>query len=345
MKQCKKMLILLFICSLYLILLWQPLIAESTIEESNAEINAYIEKAGELPVIGTSSWTGINLTIQDTIGMNWTQFQRDFFNDSKPIMKLYFLITWSLLFNKQLPVPIQNYLGYTSLHIEVDTPSNHTNGWFTRITPNTITNTTTGKTHTVLLELKIDAAPVTNTITLRLNCSRYDTVGMYYGSSYIDIPLKANPEEFIAMKIDNSTIYSTPHEEVLLQAQLTNKGFYKETFFFILNSSEEVVTNMNDQVLVLESGETKTISFNVLTPDELIDLGTPYLISLSAYSSSNKIIYPIGSYTVIVRGAQVTHLLFLVVLPIILFLVVVFIFYSKILKKRSKIVKQRTMEQ
>jgi uncharacterized membrane protein len=48
---------------------------------------------------------------------------------------------------------------------------------------------------------------------------------------------------------------------------------------------------------------------------------------------------------VIVRGVQGTHLLFLVVLPIILFLVVVFIFYSKILKKRSKIVKQRTMEQ
>lgn len=316
--------------------LCQPLIAENTIEESTAEINAYIEKAGELPVIGTTIWTGINLTIQDTIGMNWTQFQRDFFNDDEPIMKLFNLILWSLMFNKRLPVPIQNYLGYTSLHIEIDTPSNHTNGWFTRITPNTITNTTTGKTHTVLLELKIDAAPVTNAITLRLNCSRYDTVGMYYGSSYIDIPLKANPEEFIAMKIDNNIINANPNKKVTLKAQVTNKGFYKETFFFILNNSKEVITNMNDQVLVLESGETKTISFNVLTPDKLIDLGTPYLISLSTYSSSKKIIHPIGSYTVIVKGVQGNHLFFLAVIPIILLLLVIYILYWKILKTRSK---------
>ncbi len=336
MSRCKKIFPLIFICILCFFSPLGSVIAENTANESDAQINAYITKAGELPLIDTSNWTGINLTIEDTIGMNWSLFKDNFFNDSRPIYKLYNLFVWSLLFNKKLGVPIQNYLGYCSLRFKVDTSSEETQGWFTRITPNTITNTTTGKKHDIELEVKIKDAPVSNSIILRLNCTRYDAAGLFYGTTFIDIPLKANPEEFIAIEINTNKTYAVPNEKVTLRAFFTNNGFYKDTFFFILDAPSELVTNMNDQVVVLESGERRNITFNVLAPDDIIDFGTPYLISLSAYSSSNEFIHPIGSYTVIVRGVHGNHLTFLIMMTTILAAISLYVVHHRIHKSHSK---------
>jgi hypothetical protein len=294
----------IFITIAFLILVIMPLksTAQQEIVLGEAEINAYIEQSGELPSIKVNQWSTINITILDTFGMNWSRFQDRFFNWSKPLNVWFNTLTWNILFGKKLDRPLESFLGFTTLRFTYDVLSKESNGWKVKITPNTIGNTTTGKKHFINLEVMVDKAPVDYSAIIRINCTRLDTYGVDYGYSLIDIPLKAEPTNFISMNVNKAVGYSRLHDIKKFTIDLTNKGYYKDTFFVNLTYPEELFCNVDNQILTLDSGESKTLIFNVLTPDKIIDLGTPYLIKVYVHSIGNDESKLIGSYTIITNG-------------------------------------------
>jgi len=293
----------------------------------DAEINAYIERSGELPSIKVNKWIPIKIIITDSIGMNWTLFKEKFFNESKPLWYIFYFTLWDVMFSKKLGVPVKSYLGYTSLRFTPKIISPNPEGWYAKITPNSIGNTTTGITNNITLELKIDEAPIDYSVIVRINCSRYDTFGKLYGASYIDIPVKAHPNYFIKMELPKNKGYSGLNKITNFQIKLTNKGFYKDTFFFDFNHSNEIIINADNQVLVLESGETKTINIKVLSPEKIIDFGTPYVINVSTHSIGDSSSKLIGSFVLITKGIHISPLVSIIALTIIILLISVIIIY------------------
>ena len=53
-----------------------------------------------------------------------------------------------------------------------------------------------------------------------------------------------------------------------------------DIFHLIINKFDDIIARIDSQILVLESGETKTIDLNVLLPERFIDFGTPNLINV-----------------------------------------------------------------
>jgi len=308
------------------------LLAEE-IELGDAEINAYIERSGELPSIKVDKWSSINITIVDVFSMNWTLFKGKFFNWNEPLKYIYNKVIWSFLFSRGLDRPLNSFLGYTSLSFSPEVISSNPKGWYVKINPNVIVNTTTGKKSYINLDIKIDEAPVDYSVIIRINCTRLDTFGLPYGYSYINIPFKAHPAHYITMELDEKIGYAGLNNLTNFQVNLTNNGYYKDTFFFNLNYSKDIICNADNQVLVLESGETKPITINILTPEKIIDFGTPYQIDISTYSigdSSNKLI---GTYTLITQGVYFSKLFLIYLYPIIITIIFILIYIG--LKKRK----------
>jgi hypothetical protein len=304
-----------------------------------AEINAFIEKSGELPSIKLNKWVPIKIIIKDSFGMNWTDFQERFFNFNLPVKYWFFSKLWDILFSKG-GRPVKSFLGYTSLRFTPEIISSNPEGWYARITPNSIGNTTTGIINNITLELKIDEAPIDYSIIVRINCSRYDTFGKFYGTSYINIPVKAQPNYFIKMELSKEKDYSGLNEIKHFQIKLTNKGFYKDTYFFYFDHSNEIICNVDNQVIVLEPRETKTVNMNVLSPVKIIDFGTPYVIDVYTSSIGDNSSKLIGSYVLITRGFHISPLVVIIAIPILIFLIIVvvvlfFYFKSKNLIKQK----------
>lgn len=302
------------------------------IELDDAEINAYIERSGALPSIKVDKWSSINITIIDVFSMNWTLFQKRFFNWSNPLKYIFNMATWNFLFGRNLDRPLNSYLGYTSLSFSPEVVSSNPKGWYVKINPNLIVNTTTGKKSYINLYIKIDEAPVDYSVIIRINCTRLDTFGLPYGYSYINIPVKAHPAHYITMELDEKIGYAGLNNLTNFQINLTNKGYYKDTFFFNLNYSKDIICNVDNQALVLESGEIKPITISILTPEKIIDFGTPYTINISTYSigdTSNKLI---GTYTLITQGIYFSKLFIIILYPIIItiFLILIYLKLKKL---------------
>lgn len=295
----------------------------------DAEINAYVKKEGELPSIQVNQWSTINISILDTFAMNWSLFQEKFFNYSKPLGLWVNTFSWNFLFGRNLDRPLNSFLGYTSLRFTSEILSKNSSGWKVKITPNSIGNTTTGKKHFINLEVMVDEAPVNYSVIVRINCTRLDTYGVDYGYSYIDIPLKAEPTDFVAMKLDKEVGHAGLHTINTFTINLTNKGYYKNTFFAHIKSSDDLFCTVDNQVLTLKSNEQRTLKINVLTPDKIIDFGTPYPIDVYIQSASNNSSRLIGSYTLITRGIHLSPILSLIILSISITSLLVYIIIKR----------------
>lgn len=322
----------------FFILIILPLksVAAQEIILGDAEINAYIDQGGELPSIKVNQWSTINISIIDTFGMNWSLFQEKFFNWAHPVRLWFHSLTWNILFGRNLDRPLNSFLGFTSLRFTSEVLSEDPNGWKVKITPNAIGNTTTGKNHFINLDVKVNEAPVDYSVIIRIKCTRLDTQGVEYGYSFIDIPLKAEPTEFIAMKLDREVGYAGLNNITKFTINLTNKGYYKNTFYTNISSSDELFCTVDNQVLTLKSGENKTLTINVLTPDKIFDFGTPYPIDVYVHSIGNNTNKLIGSYTLITKGIYFNPLFSLSLFAIFIVSIISFLIYIVIKRKRCK---------
>ena len=303
--------------------------AQDEIEDS-AEINAYVN--GKIPSIKATEWTPINVTIQDAFGIDWDRL-------SQALPEWWMRLIWP--FNPSFPQPVQRFLGYTSLRFEPEIIEGNSKGWFLRIHPNSVTGTNPGYLHNITLEAQIDDSAVDYSIVVGIKCTRIDTLGGDIGSSYIYIPVKASPLNFVEMRATQTTKKAGLKSMVYFDVDIINNGYYRDIFMFELDAENGLLGLLNEQALVLNPGETKRVTIGILTPEKIYDYGTPSEVKIYAYSVGDSTRTLVGSLVVITEGFYISPLVWIILAPIviILFFIYLFFFYFR-RRKEKKLIKK-----
>ncbi|HDM67197.1 MAG TPA: hypothetical protein ENG62_02290, partial [Thermoplasmatales archaeon] len=282
-----------------------------------AEINARVE--GSIPSIKLTEWTPIDILIEDTFFINWSKL-------SKIRPEWYLKMFWPL--NPFVPQPAQRYLGYTSLRLEAEIVDGDTRGWHVRVNPTVITETTAGMKHHVTLEVQTDDSAISSSIIAAIKCTRIDVLGGELGTTYIYIPVKAAPTNFIRMKtIGDTTKHAGLKTMVYFTLDVVNEGYYKDVFQFEAETENGLLGLFNEQAVVIKPGETKRVTLGILTPEKLFDTGTVNKINVYVRSSGNETRTLIGSLTVITEGFYISPLFGLIAGIIILLALFSFFIY------------------
>jgi hypothetical protein len=286
-----------------------------------AEIVAEIPDT--IPSIQVSNWTSINMTIIDASGINWTKFQEQFLFFAKVI--------WPISHPSWRP-----YLGYTSLRFEPEIISGNTEGWHLDITPSSVSETTTGYHHPLVLRARTDDSAVDYSVVVGIKCTRYDTFSEPMGESIIYIPLKAAPANFIEIgQQSDTTRYASPKSMVYFDLSIKNTGYYKDTFQFDIETENDLLGLFEQQVVTMDPGETKQLTVGILTPEKMFDPGTPNQIRLYVKSSGNNSRTLIGNFVVMTQGMYLSPIIGLIAAPIIIFIILIYLFFY-IIKDRKE---------
>ncbi len=298
--------------------------------DETAEINAWIN--GEISSIKLTEWTPINITILDDFFLNWDEI-REF----RP--EWYLKLFWPL--NPFLPQPIQRFLGYTSLKLEAEIVDGNPTGWHVKVEPTTIVKTTSGMKHQVTLEVQTDDSAIDSSVIAAIKCTRIDALGGELGTTYIYVPVKAAPTNFIRMKtIGETTKYAGLKTMVYFTLDVVNEGYYKDVFQFEIDAENGLLGLFNEQAIVIKPGETKRVTLGILTPEKLFDIGTANKIDVYVKSSGNSTRTHIGTLTVITQGFYITPLVWIVtgfILFILSVIIATYLFYR--LNEFSELVK------
>ena len=270
--------------------------------DDTAEINARID--GEIPSIKLTKWTSINITIVDDFFLNWDEIRR-----IRP--EWYLKLFWPL--NPFLPQPIQRFLGYTSLKLEAEIIDGNPRGWHVKVDPTTIVKTNTGMVHRVILYVQTDDSAINSSVIAAIKCTRRDALGGELGTTYIYVPVKAAPTNFIEMKtVGSTTKYAGLKTMVYFTLDVINEGYYKDVFQFEIEAENGLLGLFNEQAVVIKPGETKRVTLGILTPEKLFDTGTANKVEVYVKSSGNETKTLIGTLTVITQGFYITPLVFIV---------------------------------
>ena len=289
-----------------------------------AEVNARID--GEIPSIKLTQWTPVNLTVRDEFFLNWSKL-------SKIRPEWYLKLFWPL--NPFLPQPIQRFLGYTSLRFEAEIIEGDSRGWHVKVNPTTIIKTTTGMSHHITLYVQTDDSAINSSIIAAIKCTRIDALGGELGTTYIYVPVKAAPTNFIEMRTTGGTMkYAGLKTIVYFTLDIINEGYYKDVFQFDIDAENGLLGLFNEQAIVIKPGETKRVTLGILTPEKLFDTGTANKVNVYVKSSGNETKTLIGSLTVITQGFYITPLVWIIAGIIIFFLMIITLIYM--LYKESK---------
>jgi hypothetical protein len=301
----------------------QSIIAQSENEEP-AEVIAIINEPNNLvPPIRTSSWTSINLTVEDVFGINWTRLSSRF-----PFRSLYL---WPIIHPTWKP-----FLGYTSLHFEPEIVEGNPNGWRTKVTPSGIIEANQGRFYYLKLEVQADDINVDYAVVVGIKVTRKDVYGNDIGYSYINVPVKASALNNIKMDVDQTTKEAPPHSFVKFTAEITNYGYYRDMFNIHLEDDNGLEVLTSNQVIVLDPSETKEISINVLTPEKFFDPGTVNIIYVNVTSSGDPNPVHIGTLVVMTKGIFISPLTFIILTPIIIVLLILYYLFFIYKKRRDK---------
>ncbi|MEM0493036.1 MAG: hypothetical protein QXS02_03660 [Candidatus Thermoplasmatota archaeon] len=313
------MLILLLVCNLSTL---NVIEARKLDTSGPAEVNAYVD--GDIPSIKTA-WTPINITVVDAFGIDWDRL-------SSTLPEWWMRFIWPL--NPQFPQPIQRLLGYTGLRFIPEIIEGDARGWYVKVTPTSISQSNPGRKHSLVLDVRTDDSAIDYDVIVGVKCLRLDLYGEPIGSSYITIPVKASPLNFVEMKTLHTTSKAGLKTVVKLDFDITNKGYYKDVFQFDIKTENGLVALVDQQAVTLNSGETKRITLSVRTPEKLYDVGTGNKIDIYVYSKGdpNKIL--VGSMVIITEGFYVSPLVGIVTIPIIIVLLLITLFYFYLRNKR-----------
>lgn len=319
--------VILLFSSLVLI---SPISAQDDAEsEDPAEINARI--VGNIPSIqGTPGWTQIDIEISDAFGIDYRML-------SETIPNWVMEILWPL--NPSFPQPVKRYLGPMSFQLDPEIVQGNEGGWNYRMASDSsvIEGSLSGDVHEVSLEVQVDDSSIDNSIIIGIKCTRMDTFGDPIGSSYIYIPVKAAPINYIRMDaLEDSKKETGPKTIVDFNLDIKNEGYYKDVFEFEIEEENGLMGLMNQQAITMEPGETKRVTLEILTPEKFFDPGTPNQIQVYVRSTGNSTKTLIGSLIVVTKGFYFSPLIGIIATPIIILLVIGYIIFVWYKNKKDR---------
>ena len=317
--------IVLLFSSLALI---SPVIAQDEeVSDYPAEINAKI--IGDIPSIQVTKWNKIDVEITDAFGINYRLL-------SETIPAWVMEILWPL--NPSFPQPVKRYLGPMSIRLEPEIVQGNENGWNVRMATgySEIANSLSGDVHTVTLEVQVDDSSIDNTVIVGIKCTRMDTFGDPIGTSYVYVPVKAAPTNYIKMDaLEDSTKETGPKTIVDFNLDIKNEGYYKDVFEFEIEEENGLMGLMNQQAVTMLPGETKRVTLEILTPEKFFDPGTPNEVRVYVRSTGNSTKTLIGSLIVVTKGFYISPLVGIIAAPIIALLVIGYIGFVWYKNKRD----------
>jgi len=317
-----KTLSFLFLC-ITLLLLNIPVSADGEFEDA-AEIISNINVSDyKIPSIRVSEWTSINITVTDAFGIDWEQLSSVF-----PIRSRYL---WPILHPSWKP-----FLGYTSLSFVPEIVEGDPNGWRMKVSPNGIFQANSGNTYDLKLEIQADDINVDYAVVVGIRAIRSDTYGNPIGDSYIYVPVKASALNNVKMQTTVTTKEAPLHSIMSFDATISNYGYYKDMFSIELRGENDLEILSPNQVIVLDPGASQKISIDVLTPEKLFDPGTPHRIEVYVTSSGDPDAMHIGSLVVITKGMYISPLAFITAAPIVLIILLAFLFFMYTKEKRER---------
>lgn len=313
-----------------------PIQAQEETEES-AEINANIK--GEIPSIKLTEWTPINISIKDAFGIPWEELRTGLLPIASKLglyqlNVIYMNVVWGL--NPTFPQPVSRFFGYTKLRFEPEIVQGDPRGWYLKVTPNFIPKANTDWNYNISLEARVDDSAVDYSVVVGIKSIRIDTEGGEIGSTYIYVPLKASPTNYVKMNVVQTKKNAGPKSMVYFTFDITNEGYYKDVFQFELEEENGLLALANEQAITLNPGETRAVTIGVLTPEKLWDPGTPNKIDVKIYSIGDPSKTLVGSLTVYTGGIYISPLVLLILAPIILFLIIIYLIFFYLKEKRYR---------
>ena len=291
----KRLLITSIIIATLLLFSFQSASAQEG-DDAGAELS--VIPVGQLPPIIPNEENIIELEYEDNFGMNWTTLQY-FFGDTGIGAIRSFIRTrviWPIIHPTWKP-----FLGYSSVVFDAEVMGD-TQGWIASVYPTTIPQSTDGTKAKLNLKVYVNDLTAENTATVRIGATRILKDGTEYGTSYFEVPLRSEPLEYIDIKPDADVKEASPDSKVTFQIDVTNLGYFVDTFATRVTSDDAVVGILSEQSFVLQPGQTRRLTLTVMTNDVLYDPGTSHTINISAYSVKNDERSFTGQVQVIIKG-------------------------------------------
>ena len=296
--------------------------------EYPAEINARI--IGDIPPIQVSKWTQIDIEISDAFGIDYGML-------SETIPRWVMEIIWPL--NPSFPQPVKRYLGPLSIELDPEIIRGSSEGWEVRMDSDSsvIAETISGDVHNITLEVLVDDSSIANSVIVGIKCTRKDTFGEPIGYSYVYVPVKASPTNYIKMEsLADSTKEAAPKTLVDFTLDIKNEGYYKDVFEFEIEEENGLMGLMNQQAVTMMPGETKRVILEILTPEKLFDPGTPNEIRVYVKSTGNTTKTLVGTLIVVTRGIYISPLVGIIAAPIIAFIAIGYVGFFWYNDKRNR---------
>jgi len=230
----------------------------------------------------------------------------------------------------------KDFLGYSSLRFEPEIVDGDPRGWYTKVTPSAISNADQGKIYHLVLEVQTDDIAVDYAVVVGIKVTRVNPAGADSGISYIYVPVKASSLNNLKMAVSPATKEASPHSYVNFDVSLTNLGYYRDMFKLTFVENDGATIASSHQVIVLNPEESQSIRINILTPEKFFDIGTPNTISVYATSTSDSKPQLLGTIVIISRGIYASPLIGLAISPIILIVILIFLYWFFI-KRRKEI--------
>jgi len=301
--------------------------------ETGAELS--VIPIGRIPLITPNKETFVSLRYTDNFGMNWTRLQY-FYGNTGVRALMSFVVTrviWPIIHPTWKP-----FLGYTSVKFAAEVVGNPP-GWTVSINPSTIPQSTDGTTADLQLSVFLNDLTAENTVTIRVSATRILKDGKTeYGTSYFEIPVRPAKLNYVDIKPDASVKEVSPDSMVTFQIDITNRGYFVDTFAAKVRSDNEVKGTLSQQSFVLQPGETRQVTLRVMTTDLFFDPGTTHTLDIEAYSLNYPQNIFTGSVQVRTRGMYISPLvLFGMVMMLLIFVVVFLIFYYVVGKRNQNL--------
>jgi len=316
-----------------------PTFAVTAQDDSDLGAETAILLTGDIPIILTDQDNILELQFVDRMGVNWTQLQNfTYFLDGSrglgKIMSFFWTRFWWPVIRHRNWAP---FLGYSKIIFDVEIVDNP-NGWSASVSPKTIGQSTNGTKALLSVNVQVTDLASENTAIVRVSATRYNKDNSFYGTSYYEIPVRSDRLDYVDIKPLDPVKEVPPDSFVYYQIEITNKGYFTDTFLITTKSDSSIKAQVNEQSLVLNPGETRIITLQVMTDDIFFDPGTTRTINITSQSLKfpEKIFY--AQVQVITKGFYLSPLLlFYTAIIIIILILIYFIFFYRKQKKEQEL--------
>jgi len=326
MKNLKKLLIFITISLTFPLLTVTSFAQEA--EEAGAEVSILL--VGEIPAMVVNQENTLKLQFYDNFGVNWSDL-KNILGENFHILNFIYTRIW-------LPISRpawKPFLGYSSVRFQADVVGNP-QGWVVSVYPNTIGKSTDGTTRDLTLKAYVTDLAVDNTVTARISATRFLKDGSEYGTSYFDIPLRSQKLNWISIVPDDTIKRVSPDSMVTFDIDITNLGYFVDTFSLKTSSNSAVKALLSEQSYVLKPSETRRLTLWVYTPETFFDPGTPHTINITAYSLKFPEREFIGGVQVYTHGFYFSALSIFYIGLILLVLILILLLYYMIVGRKFR---------